>query len=139
MKLAYMKANARRFQRGLTLVEIMIVVAIIAMVTGGVAVFAIPKFKEAQISTAETGARVIRTAVQQWQMATSEYSECPTVSQLVQDKHLDKGQNTDDPWGEPFVISCQDDDVTVGSKGPDKKQGTKDDIAVPKGGAIEEE
>jgi general secretion pathway protein G len=76
--------RARRARaRGVTLVEVLIVVAIIAMVAGGVAVFALPKYKEAQIKNAETGARIVRTAVQQWQAANNETS-CPTISQLVQ-------------------------------------------------------
>ena len=86
----------RAVQRGVTLVEILIVVAIIAMVASGVAVFALPKFKEAQKKTAETGARVIRSAIQDWQRVNNE-SSCPTMSQLVQEKHIDSAANTDDP------------------------------------------
>ncbi|MCA9634128.1 MAG: prepilin-type N-terminal cleavage/methylation domain-containing protein [Myxococcales bacterium] len=119
-------------QRGVTLFEVLIVVAILAMVAGGVAVFALPKFREAQIKTAETGARTIRTAVQQWQ-ATNNETSCPTVSQLVQEKHIDSATNTDDPWGEAYILTCTDDEVIVTSKGPDKKKGTKDDIRMPKG------
>jgi general secretion pathway protein G len=126
---------ARALARGVTLVEVLIVVAIIAMVAGGVAVFALPKYKEAQVTTAKTGARVIRNAVQQWQLANNEYGTCPTVSQLVSDRQLDAGQNTDDPWGMAFIIACSDDNVSVASYGPDKKQGTKDDIMVPEGAA----
>lgn len=128
---------ARSHARGVTLFEVLIVVAILAMVAGGVAVFALPKFREAQIKTAETSARVIRTAVQQWQQVNNEVS-CPTMSQLVQEKHIDSATNTDDPWGEAFILSCTDDEVVVSSKGPDKKKGTADDIRVPKGSAVEE-
>lgn len=117
--------------RGVTLFEVLIVVAILAMVAGGVAAFALPKFKEAQKSQAETGARVMRTAIQQWQAANSE-STCPSISQLVQEKHIDPGQSTNDPWAQPYTFVCSDDDVTVISAGPDKKKGTKDDISVPK-------
>ena len=119
--------------RAMTLIEIMIVVAIIAMVAGGVAVVAIPKMREAQVQQAETGARVIRSAVSQWQLAENEYGECPTVSQLVEDKQLDSGQNTTDPWGQDYLITCADDEVIVSSSGPDKKKGSKDDIVIPKG------
>jgi general secretion pathway protein G len=126
-------ARAKR-ERGVTLFEVLIVVAILAMVAGGVAVFALPKYKEAQIKNAETGARVIRQAVQHWQAANNE-TTCPTISQLMQEKHLDPGQNTNDPWGQAYNLSCSDDDVTIVSAGPDKKKGTKDDIAVPKGAA----
>jgi general secretion pathway protein G len=124
--------RARRAKRGVTLVEVLIVVAIIAMVAGGVAVFALPKYKEAQIKNAETGARIVRTAIQQWQAANNE-STCPTISQLVQEKQLDPGQSTNDSWNQPYNLSCTDDEVIVASNGPDKKKGTKDDIVVPKG------
>jgi general secretion pathway protein G len=130
--------RARYLRRGVTLVEVLIVVAIIAMVAGGVAVFALPRFKEAQIKTAETGARVIRNAVQSWQSATGEQT-CPTVSQLIQEKQLDPGQNTNDPWGQSYTLTCTEDDVTVSSIGPDKKKGTKDDIFVPKAAAAQAE
>jgi general secretion pathway protein G len=121
----------RRQARGVTLLEVLIVVAIIAMVAGGVAFFALPRFKEAQIKTAETGARVIRQAAQSWQASNNE-TNCPTMSQLVQDKQLDPGASTNDPWGQPYTLSCTDGDVVVTSAGPDKKKGTKDDIRVPK-------
>ncbi len=123
--------RGRHAARGVTLFEVLIVVAILAMVAGGVAVFALPKYKEAQIKNAETGARVIRQAVQQWQASNNE-TTCPTISQLLQEKHLDPGQNTNDPWGQAYAPSCSDDDVTIVSAGPDKKKGTKDDISVPK-------
>ena len=126
---------ARRLRRGVTLVEVMIVVAILAMVAGGVAVFAIPKYRDTQKETAKTAARTIRLAVQSRVLKSTD-SGCPTTAQLVASKDLDPGQQTADPWGEDYVITCGDDgDVTVLSKGPDKKQGTKDDIQVPEGAA----
>lgn len=120
-----------RLNRGVTLVEVLIVVAIIAMVAGGATVFALPRYREAQIKTAETSARTVRAAVQNWQ-ATSNETSCPTISQLVQEKHLDSASNTQDPWGQPFQLTCTEDEVFVLSTGPDKKKGTKDDIPVPK-------
>lgn len=131
------RALRRALQRGVTLVEVLIVVAIIAMVAGGVTVFALPKFREAQVKTAETGARVIRSAVQDWQRVNNEYS-CPSISQLVQEKHIDSAANTDDPWGEEFQLTCTDDEVIVVSKGPDKKMGSSDDISVPKGASADD-
>jgi general secretion pathway protein G len=126
-----LRFSRTRRLRGVTLFEVLIVVAILAMVAGGVAFFALPKFKEAQVKTAESAARIIRQAAQSWQ-ATNSDGGCPTVSQLVQDKLLDPGQNTADPWGQAFIISCTDEDVLVTSTGGDKKKGTKDDVMVPK-------
>jgi general secretion pathway protein G len=122
----------RALARGVTLVEVLIVVAIIAMVASGVAVFALPKYKEAQVSSARTGATVIRGAIQNWQRVNNEVS-CPTMSQLVQEKELDSATTTVDPWAQEYILQCTDDDVVVSSNGPDKKHGTPDDIRVPKG------
>jgi general secretion pathway protein G len=123
-------SKLRRLERGVTLVEVLIVVAIIAMVAGGVAVFALPQYKKSQITSAKTSARVIRGAIQTWQ-ATSNESACPTISQLVQEKQLDPGQNNNDPWGQPYLLQCTEDEISVISGGPDKKNGTKDDIRIP--------
>jgi general secretion pathway protein G len=124
--------SSRAIERGVTLVEVLIVVAIIAMVAGGVTVFALPKFREAQEKSAETGARVIRSAIQDWQRVNNEYS-CPSMSQLVQERHIDSAANVEDPWGEPYILTCTEDDIIVMSKGPDKKRGSNDDITVPRG------
>jgi general secretion pathway protein G len=125
------RRRARRRMAGVTLVEVMIVVAIMALLSGGVAVVVIPKLKEAQVSTAKTSAQVMRRAVQDWQRVNNEYG-CPTMSQLLEGKHLDSSSNMDDPWGMPWGLVCTEDDVFVQSQGPDKKQGTPDDISVPK-------
>jgi general secretion pathway protein G len=132
-RLARLSAHGRRRQRGVTLFEVLIVVAILAMVAGGVAVFALPRYKEAQIKTAKSGAQTIRQAVMQWQLTNGD-DTCPTVSQLIQDKFLDTGSDNNDPWGQPFEIKCESDDVAVASAGPDKKSGSGDDIRVPSSG-----
>jgi general secretion pathway protein G len=125
------RARRRRHARGVTLFEVLIVVAILAMIAGGVAFFALPRFREAQQKTAVSAAQIIRKAAELWQANNNETS-CPTVSQLVQEKLLDPGQNTSDPWGQAFTLTCTDDEVTVTSNGADKKKGTKDDVVVPK-------
>ena len=77
-------------------------------------------------------AREIRNAVVRWR-ATRGGDQCPTVSQLVTDKEIDTASKIDDPWGSAFKIQCTDDEVTVSSPGRDKKEGTQDDLSVPKG------
>jgi general secretion pathway protein G len=122
---------ARRQSAGVTLVEVLIVVAIMALLASGVTFAILPKYKEAQVSTARTSAQVMRRAVQDWQRVNNEVT-CPTVSQLVEGKHIDSGADVDDPWGMPWALVCTDDEAFVQSNGPDKKQGTADDISVPK-------
>src|SRR5262245_20697447 len=121
----------RTAQAGVTLVEVMIVIAIMALLASGVTVALLPRFREAQVSTAKTNAQVLRRAVQDWQRVNNELT-CPTMTQLYEGKHLDSTSNADDPWGQPWGLLCTDDEVFISSNGPDKKQGTEDDISVPK-------
>src|SRR5690606_30337350 len=110
-------------------VEVLIVVAIMAMIAGGVSFAILPKMAETRVKTAKQGATEIRKAVQLWLIENG--GECPSVSQLKKDGVLDKGGTSDDPWGKPFSIKCEGTEVYVLSNGPDTKKGTDDDIEVP--------
>jgi general secretion pathway protein G len=129
-----LRKRARR--RGVTLVEVLIVVAIMALISGGVGFFVLPKYRQAQRDTAATTAKTIRQAASMWRSLKGGPGECPTVSKLIEDKEIDPSSTTQDPWGSPFVLTCTEDDVTVASAGPDGKAGTKDDVVVgPQGTA----
>jgi general secretion pathway protein G len=122
---------SRSAARGVTLIEVLIVVAILSLISAGVSLAVLPKFKETQIKTAITNALEIRNAANRWRAARGG-SDCPTVSQLVQDKEIDSASKVDDPWSSPYKIQCTEDETVVSSPGPDKKEGSKDDIVVPK-------
>jgi len=126
-----LKERILRQQRsaGVTLVEVLIVVAIMAMLSGGIAFALLPKMNETRLKTAKQGAQEIRKIVQLYQ--TEGGSDCPSLSALKKGGYLDKASNTDDPWGKKFNIRCEDDEIYVTSYGPDAKRGTKDDITVP--------
>ena len=125
---AVLRRASRR--RGVTLVEVLIVVAIMALISGGVTFFVLPRYRKAQIDTATTTARTLRQAATLWRSLKGAAGECPTVSRLIEDKEIDPASTTQDPWGQPFAVACTDDDVLVSSPGPDGKPGTKDDISV---------
>ncbi len=124
-------SSLRRLERGMTLVEILVVLAIMSLVAAGVGFAVIPKFKQAQIDTATNSMREIRNAAARWK-AVRGGEDCPTVSTLQQDKEIDSASKTDDPWGSAYKITCLEDEIVVVSPGPDKKDNTADDIAVPK-------
>lgn len=119
----------RAAERGVTLVEVLIVVAIMALIAGGVSFLILPKYKEAQIKTARTDCMNIRQVATQY-IALHSAEECPSVQSLIAAKQLDSAGNTEDPWGGAYAISCEGDDISVSSSGPDKKDGTEDDIVV---------
>ncbi len=74
---------------------------------------------------AETDGLAIRAAILQWQASHSD--ACPTLDDLVREKFM-QPELTRDPWGEPYAITCDDSGASVTSAGPDKKQGTPDDV-----------
>jgi general secretion pathway protein G len=117
-------------ERGVTLIEVMIVVVILGLIASGVAVAVFPKFKEAQIKTTKTSAMELRRATEMWR-GTHGTEVCPSVEQLKADKAFDSASNVADAWNSPFKITCEDDETIVLSYGPDKKEGTADDIRVP--------
>jgi len=82
------------------------------------------------VSTTRTALNTVRSAVVLFQVGHREVA-CPTVSQLVDAGTLDRGFRGRDAWDRPLKITCDDDDVTVRSVGPDGKEGTPDDIVVP--------
>lgn len=114
-------------QEGMTLIEIMIVVIIMAMIATGVAVAVMPQLEKAKIKQAKSDIGAIRTAVQLFLAENS--SKCPSVEDLQTERYLDKGKRTTDPWDRDFIINCPSgDDPEVLSVGPDGQEGTEDDV-----------
>jgi general secretion pathway protein G len=119
------RAHLRR-RRGMTLVEIMIVVIIMAMIATAVGMAVIPQLVTARIRQAQTDAATIRSAVEVFQAETP--GTCPSVEELIERRILNARTQTDDPWSHPYVIDCESADVSVSSLGPDGNAGTEDDI-----------
>jgi general secretion pathway protein G len=79
---------------------------------------------------ARTACNTVRQATMQWK-AIHPTEDCPSVDALKTDKDLDTGFSLKDPWGSPYKLSCESDEITCTSAGPDRKEGTEDDIRVP--------
>lgn len=119
----------RALSRGVTLIEILIVLAIIGLIAGGVAVVAIPKFAQAQKDTAKNDCRTIHPVAEKYRV--DHPGQCPTVEQLRAERELGATSKITDPWDTPYAIRCEEDETFVVSFGPDKKEGSADDIRVP--------
>jgi general secretion pathway protein G len=127
----------RAAHRGLTLLEIMIVIAILGLVMGLVVV---PRVMD---MFSESKEKVAKLAVDQfafkdapqWQVSSGK--ACPD-SLLTVAQHTGKGQaDIIDPWDTPYEMFCGKENMPAGaasasfavmSYGPDKKKGTEDDI-----------
>ena len=129
MQIVKKRRAARPTQQGFTLLEIMVVLAIIGLIVGSVGVMVFNRFKKAQVQTAKTRVTEISNATTQYMLDNS--NTCPrSLDDLVAQKYLKKGLK--DPWGKDFIFRCPGQSDTDGadviSAGPDKQEGTADDI-----------
>jgi general secretion pathway protein G len=120
------RAHRARAQQGMTLIEIMIVVVIMALIATGVGIAVIPQLQRAKIQETETGVETVRSAVTLY-IATNN-AECATIDQLIENKQLDKNKATKDAWDRDFRIECDGTEINVTSSGPDGQFDTEDDI-----------
>lgn len=122
------RRRARRAgARGVTLVEVLIVVAIMAVISGGVTLVAFPLFKESRIKIGVQGCQTVRQAAELYQNLEGSADQCPTIQDLVTSKKLD-GKRTEDPFGSTYKIDCSEGEIHGISPGNDKKFGTPDDL-----------
>jgi general secretion pathway protein G len=128
------KTFRRALSRGVTLIEILIVLAIVGLIAGGVAVVAVPKYQESQKNQAKIDARTIHPVAEKYKV--DHPGVCPTVEQLRAEKELSAASKVTDPWDSPYKIICGDEDIMVLSFGPDKKENTNDDIRIPEALAV---
>lgn len=120
-------ANALSRQRGMTLIEIMVVVAIISLVMGGVGLMAFNSFKQAQTDTAKKDVVQIQQAVELYM--TQKRGKCPKTLQDLKASGV-AAKVSKDPWGNDYEIKCPGDKASVDviSGGPDGEVGTEDDV-----------
>jgi general secretion pathway protein G len=120
------RKNLRRRRRaGMTLVEIMIVVIIMALIATAVGVAVLPRLKQARIDSTRTDARTVAGAVE---MYVAQNSDCPSMDDLVREGFINSATRTTDAWDNAFQISCDGEEVTVVSNGPDGQPNTEDDV-----------
>lgn len=120
------RARAQLARQGMTLIEIMIVVVIMALVATGVGIAVIPQLQKAKIQQTKGAVQTVRSAVALYRATNN--ADCATMDQLIQDKAIDKSTATRDSWDQEFRIECDGTDINVTSAGPDKEYDTEDDI-----------
>jgi prepilin-type N-terminal cleavage/methylation domain-containing protein len=122
------RSHARR--AGFTLFEVMITVAIIALISGGIALAVHQRSTEARVRLTKTHAETVRNGVKMTSALDGALG-CPSFETLIEHEVLEENSPRHDPWGNPWRIECDGSKVTVTTSGPDRQPGTADDIRVP--------
>lgn len=121
------RALAARGTRGMTLIEILVVLAIIGLIMGGVALMASNAMTDARQDTARKDIANLESAVEMYQLQKK--GKCPKTTQDLKAAGVVK-KVTKDPWGADYVIKCpgEHDGVDISSPGADGELGNEDDI-----------
>ena len=121
---------SRAAARGMTLIEIMVVLVILGLIAGTIGYNVFGQLKEAQVKTANLDLRAISNGVDLFHVETGHWPE--GLQQLVPKyvKEIHK-----DPWGMDYGYVHTAEGYDVYSYGPDKAQGGGDDITVHGGEA----
>src|SRR5262245_31473413 len=98
--------------RGMTLVEIMVVVAIIGMLMGTVGVYAYGRLEKAKITDTKVIIKNVEQALVHFQTENTE--GCPkSLQELTAQKYLTK--DPVDAWGQPLIYKCPGQHNTDGA------------------------
>jgi type II secretory pathway pseudopilin PulG len=108
-----------------------VVISIIGLLTAAIAVGVFHWFAVGREKTAAIACASLRNAAQAHFVAHPEDSDCPTPATLKEARELDAAASLTDPWGTPYRIECQPEEVIAESAGPDRAFGGEDDIRAP--------
>jgi len=127
-------------QRGLTLIEIIIVIALL----GTLMTYLVSKLTNVADSAKEDQAKIgmgnISSALQLYRVHVSRYPSTEQgLNALLTDPGLDKkwrgpyieSEKLRDPWGKEFGYSSDGRDYKITSAGMDGNEGSEDDIVYP--------
>ena len=125
--------SLRRAQRGMTLLEIMIVLAILALVMGLLVGPRVMKmFGESRIDT--TKLKIKKYAFEAYPAWSAAHPDKACPEKLADLNEYMNGDDSNDSWGKPLKMLCGSNlppgakGIAIISAGADNKEGNEDDL-----------
>jgi general secretion pathway protein G len=120
--------SKKRRRRGMTLVEIIVVITILALIMGAVAVAVIPQLEQSRRDRAKLDIGNIQGALKIYYAKKGTYPDTGTgLKALVDAQILDKMPK--DPWDNDYVYLLESNKPVITSYGADKAPGGSDAAA----------
>jgi general secretion pathway protein G len=134
MSLKKTRKTQRRHPRGMTLIEIMVVITILGLIMAAVGVAVIPRLEEAKRDTARLDIATLHNTLKLYYAKKGKYPDTGTgLRALVETQALE--QMPKDPWGNEYVylneggkpvITAYGADGLPGGEGPDADVSSRD-------------
>jgi len=115
--------------RGMTLLEIMVVIAIIGILSSAIGVSVVTYMEKAKVDATKAQLRQVANAVELYAVE----NDWPTDLREVLDAKMIKEKQLSDPWKQDLIYSYpasrgNDNRYDLCSKGADKVEGNDDDV-----------
>lgn len=123
-------SKAYQGQRGMTLIEIMVVIAIIGMVSGAIGFGVTRYLSDAKVDSARIQLDKIATILETYYSRHNEYpGSLDDLSKKGKggSKAYIEESGLKDPWKTKLIYSPSEEGFKLCSAGPDKREGTEDD------------
>lgn len=124
----YRKTFRRADARGMTLIEIMVVITILGLIAAAVGVAVVPQLNKAKVDRTKLDIRNIGNALKLYYTQKGKYPDTGEgIGALVAGKQLESLPK--DPWGHDYVYVLENGKPVITSYGADGSPGGQDDDA----------
>lgn len=123
--------------KGMTIVELMIVLTIIASIMGVVGFYVFGTLDKANIQEARIEIGQLTQMVESYYLASSPRQFPNELDDLAEGPSPLTKEIPNDPWGNPYIYSKQGREFSITSAGPDGIEGNEDDVTADGGGGGE--
>jgi len=134
------RSGNRRRPRGFTLVEMLVVLAILVLLVSMVVPRIIGSQKKADLNAAKTQIGMYKAALERYAIDCKGFPTTEQGLRALVEKPADLDENVAwdgpyvsgdiglDPWGNEYQYECEGDDPRIWSFGPDREDNTADDV-----------